>query len=73
MYMPKRPKDHGQKDRGLRLLTTDFEWAIYQLEAEREKAELASVVIPSSTTRAVQTIHHSKQHPSYITLPVISR
>jgi predicted acyl esterase len=36
--------------KGLRFLAADFEWAIYQLEAEKDKAELTSVVIPSSTT-----------------------
>ena len=49
MYMPSRPKDHGEKDKGLRLLLADLEWAIHQLEAGRDKAELASVSIPSST------------------------
>jgi predicted acyl esterase len=49
MYMPCRPKDHGQKDKSMRFLEADVEWAIYQLEAEKEKAELGSVVIPSST------------------------
>ena len=101
MYMPGRAKDYGQKDGILRLMAADFEWAIHQLEAEREKAELGYVEIPSSTPdryeditcnkydrnpntgepfgtatktiSAVQTIHHSKQYPSHITLPVIPR